>query len=326
MPLQLASFPIVSTEDADEAQSILSREMASLRFRRLNNPNRFRLTMNGIHLGRTMLGWNRFDTEAEIEAGRIEDAVMLTMSFGPATIPIIDGEPVDPGRGAITSPSRHLSVHRAAGSEILILKTDIHAIEQRLQEVMERRPDQPVSFDSSIDLNCGVGLEIRRLLNVTTEQICRGGSVLQYPLLQKSLDDLLLSVLLTLPNSYSNVLSDCGSTSFAPRLVRMAEEYIEAHGTEAIDMSEVAGSCDCSRRTLFSAFRRHRDYTPSQFLMRVRLKMAREALRSPKSGDTVSSIAHRCGFLHAGRFAKIYLERFGESPSQTLRRSHGTLN
>jgi AraC-like DNA-binding protein len=321
MPLQLASFPIISTEDTDEAESVLSREMASLRFLKVSKASRFRLTMNGVRLGRTLLGWNRFDTEMEIEAGRIEDAIVLTLSVGPPTIPVIDGEPVRIGRGAVTSPSRHVAIHRAAGSEILILRTNIQAIEQRFHEVVERRPDRPFVFDPSIDLGRGVGAEIQRLLKVTLDQIGRDGSVLQFPLLRKSLDDLLLSALLTLPNTYSSLLADCGERPFAPRLVRMAEEYMEAHGSQPIDLSEVAKVCNCSRRTLFAAFRRHRDYTPAQFLGKVRLKLARESLQSPKADDTVATIAHRCGFFHAGRFAKICQERFGESPSQTLRRS-----
>lgn len=321
MPLQLASFPIVSTADTDEAQAILSREMASLRFLKVNAPGRFRLMMNGVHLGRTMLAWNRFDTETEIEAGRIEDALMLTLSVGPPTIPTIDGEPVPTNRGAVTSPTRHLAIRRTAGSEVLILRTNMQAIEQRFLEMTERRPDQRIVFDSSVDISHGEGAEIRRLLCVTMDQLCRDDSLLQYPLLRKSLDDLLLSALLTLPNTFSRMLAECGTQSFAPRLVRAAEEYIETHGSQPIDLSEVAQVCNCSRRTLFAAFRRHRDYTPSQFLMRVRLKLARETLQSPNPDDTVAVIAHRCGFFHAGRFAKIYLERFGETPSETLRRS-----
>lgn len=321
MPCKLAPFPIACTHDTGEAQAILSREMASLRFQSASDSKDFRLTMNGLHLGKTMLGWNRFDTETEIEAGRIEDAVILTISVGPPTIPIIDNEPVKPQYGAVTSPGRHLRVYRAAGSEILILRASIDGVRRRLHEAIERRPDKPLVFKSSIDLSGGVGGEVWRLLNVTMNQICLDDSLLKYPLLRRSLDDLLLSALLSLPNSYSGMLGDLRKQEFAPRLVRTAEEFMEAQASQPIDLSDVASACSCSRRTLFAAFRRHRDYTPNQFLTRVRLELARELLQSPNSEDTVASIAHDCGFFHAGRFAMVYQERFGESPSQTLRRS-----
>ena len=277
--------------------------------------------MNGVHLGRTMIGYNRFDTETEVEGGVIEDALILTLSVGPPTIPIIDGEPVEFDRGAVTSPSRHLAIHRATGSEIMILRTSIQAIEQRFQEVTERRPEKQLVFDPSIDLSHGVGAEVQRLLKTTIDQICRDRSVLQYPLLRKSLVDLLLSALLSLPNNYSSALADCHSNPFAPGLVRTAEEYMEAHGTRPICISDVVSVCRCSRRTLFAAFQQHRSYTPMQFLTNVRLKLAREFLLSANSVDTVAKIAHQCGFPHAGRFSKIYQQRFGERPSHTLRNS-----
>ncbi len=325
MPPRLVSFPVAATEDTDEAQTILSREMSSLRFRKVRDQSRFRLTMNGVHLGRTMVGYNRFDSETEVEAGVIEDALILTVSVGPPTTPVIDGNPVEFGHGAVTSPPRHLAIHRAAGSEILILRTSIRAIEQRFQEVTERPPESRFVFAPSIDLSSGVGAEVQRLLKTTIEQICCDGSVLEYPLLRKSLDDLLLSALLSLPNNHSPMLTDSLAPRFAPGLVRTAEEFMEAHGALPIGISEVASDCGCSRRTLFAAFQRHRGYTPMQFLTSVRLKLARDALQKARPNDTVASIAHHCGFMHAGRFSKIYQQRFGERPSQTLRRARGSI-
>jgi transcriptional regulator GlxA family with amidase domain len=41
------------------------------------------------------------------------------------------------------------------------------------------------------------------------------------------------------------------------------------------------------------------------------------------AGQTTTSIAYECGFGHLGNFAQVYRSRFGESPSETLRRSRG---
>ena len=90
---------------------------------------------------------------------------------------------------------------------------------------------------------------------------------------------------------------------------------------EPVTISGVAAACGCSRRALFTAFRRFRDYTPMQFLAETRLEAARAALRSPGPTDTVVSVAYGCGFSPAGRFSGAYLRRFGESPSRTLRKS-----
>ena len=57
------------------------------------------------------------------------------------------------------------------------------------------------------------------------------------------------------------------------------------------------------------------------YLQQVRLGRAHEALRAADpTRVTVSSIAHRWGFAHLGRFASAYRVKFGQSPSETLRR------
>jgi AraC-like DNA-binding protein len=53
-----------------------------------------------------------------------------------------------------------------------------------------------------------------------------------------------------------------------------------------------------------------------------RLERARDqlAVALPSDGITVTEVAERWGFGHLGNFSGSYRKRFGESPSQTLRR------
>jgi AraC-like DNA-binding protein len=54
----------------------------------------------------------------------------------------------------------------------------------------------------------------------------------------------------------------------------------------------------------------------------VRLEAVRKELRALERDDegTVSSVAHNWGFVHLGRFAAQYRDRFGEPPSTTRHR------
>jgi AraC-like DNA-binding protein len=56
-------------------------------------------------------------------------------------------------------------------------------------------------------------------------------------------------------------------------------------------------------------------------LRTARLKQARLQLDAPRPGATVTEVALDCGFTHLGRFSSEYRRRFGELPSQTLRRA-----
>jgi transcriptional regulator GlxA family with amidase domain len=58
-----------------------------------------------------------------------------------------------------------------------------------------------------------------------------------------------------------------------------------------------------------------------QYLRNARFEKAREALRRARPEESVTEIAMTLGFSHMGRFSVEYRRRFGERPSETLRRS-----
>ncbi len=318
----LASFPIASTGDTEVAQSILSRELADLRFRKVRDRRSFRLEMNGIHLGRTMLGYNRFDADTLVDPGEIDGAVLFVVGVGRPSVFEIDGEPVVcTERGAILSPSRRVVIHRPAGSGIFILRAAFDAIEQRFREVLGRRAAKPLAFDRSVDLASGKGAQTRRLLGFLADSVQRDPTVLDNPLLRVGFDDMLLGALLELPGNYGGELTSDRPLCLPPGIVRRAEEFLHANAAKPITISDVIAECRCSRKALFDAFRSYRAYTPMQFLVDTRLTLAREALQSPSPTDNVTSIAYACGFFHLGRFSQAYRRRFGESPSETLRKA-----
>ena len=88
-----------------------------------------------------------------------------------------------------------------------------------------------------------------------------------------------------------------------------------------LSIADVLSHTGCSRKALFENFRRHRGYTPGEFLARERLALAHERLSEPFESDSVTSIAYASGFSHLGRFSEIYRKRYGVLPSQTLKRA-----
>ena len=86
-------------------------------------------------------------------------------------------------------------------------------------------------------------------------------------------------------------------------------------------MCEVGG---VGERTLQYALRERFGLTPAAFLKMRRLAEVRGRLLRPGIGDlTVGETAASLGFWHVGQFAADYRRAFGETPSQTLRRSRG---
>jgi len=54
-------------------------------------------------------------------------------------------------------------------------------------------------------------------------------------------------------------------------------------------------------------------------MQECRLAKSRQMLKIALPGTTVLSVAHACGFASQGYFSKLYREKFGEKPSDTLR-------
>jgi AraC-like DNA-binding protein len=55
------------------------------------------------------------------------------------------------------------------------------------------------------------------------------------------------------------------------------------------------------------------------------MRHAREMLGRTDRGPSVRETAAACGFTNLGHFASDYFKRFGERPSETLKRSRGDL-
>ena len=102
--------------------------------------------------------------------------------------------------------------------------------------------------------------------------------------------------------------------------MRQACELIAQAAGEPLRLTEVAVTLGISLRHLQAGFRRHLNTTPQSFLKDCRLEHALQRLSFAAPDETAASIAKSCGFTHPGQFAGDYRRRFGESPSDTLRR------
>ncbi|HWV53646.1 AraC family transcriptional regulator [Pseudorhodoplanes sp.] len=129
--------------------------------------------------------------------------------------------------------------------------------------------------------------------------------------LRRKLEDLFLSALIaTQPRD---------TDDDAPEYLRRAEGHIRAHVGRSIDVSEMVAVTGVSERTLQQAFQRYRGCTPLDYARNVRLDAAHAALLAGDGGG-VTQVALAFGFAHFGRFAQAYASRFGEKPSETLKR------
>lgn len=98
-------------------------------------------------------------------------------------------------------------------------------------------------------------------------------------------------------------------------------DWIVAHADEPLAIEQIARKCGLGLRALEKNFLLHFSTTPTAFLRATRMDRAHQRLSDPASTKSVTDIALESGFLHLGRFATAYRKKFGESPSDTLRKA-----
>jgi AraC-like DNA-binding protein len=194
---------------------------------------------------------------------------------------------------------------------------------RHFEELNGRHHTGPLVFDHSVDLTSGPGAMLKRMIDYLVAELEHNNLVMDNFGLRKSYDHMLLTALLSLPHNLREELFEDRPYKVAPSYVRRAEEYMSAHLEAPIAIVDVLRMCGCSRSVLFSAFRSARGYTPMEFLTEQRLQSARERFLKPLPEDSVSSVALKCGFTSFGRFSQVYRRRFGDRPSETLRRGRG---
>ncbi|MDP9792725.1 AraC-like DNA-binding protein [Catenuloplanes nepalensis] len=129
------------------------------------------------------------------------------------------------------------------------------------------------------------------------------------------------SALSVFPNTTMTAGSWRGPAREPRAAVRRAIAFMEERAACPLTITEIAAAAGVGPRGLQSAFRRHLETTPLEYLRRIRLERVHQELRAadPSSGVTVRDVAHRWGFANAGRFAGHYRTLFGETPAHTLR-------
>ena len=209
---------------------------------------------------------------------------------------------------------------RSEGYEIRTTSLTAEALRAAVAEVDPEYPWEHVSFTSYVPRSPAAGARWR----ATVDQLASARPGHESAMEQEEASRLLGHTLLqTFPN---NVVAEVGrlmrveSREATPSLVREAVRIIEADAGADLGLVELAEECGVTSRTLQYAFRQHLGCTPSDYLRRVRLDMARQVLRDGTS-PTVGDAAARFGFFNPGRFAKDYRQVFDENPRQTLHRS-----
>lgn len=213
----------------------------------------------------------------------------------------------------------HLLLPDSDGAETLGIRLDHALVTRELAMLLGREPDGPVMFDFALDLSQPKTAGLRPAIESLLAQLDNDHEVLQHPAVRlNQVRTFATTLLLAHQHSFSDELRH-GHSPLRPRNLRAALAYIEAHLAEPMTLGDMAQAAGCSARTLNATFHEHLCVSPMTRVRQLRLERVRAELLH--GGRSVTEVAYRWGFTHLGRFSGAYHKRFGELPSETLRRA-----
>ncbi len=313
----LARYRLFRSRDLDESRERVAAVFCPHRLDALAGRARFETVQH--HLPGQGLSLNYIDYGARmlIEPGELGDFYLLQ-------IPIGGGARIKhgvaryhstPDRAAILNPHHHTSMIWAEGTGQVLVQVNRAALQAQAIERLGAPAARPFTFSGDgIDLRGGPGAALKRLVLWLVAEADAGRVPIGQGLMARAMEEALIAGLLEAEVPQS------APPPAAPSYLRRAEDFIAAHLDRPLTLADVAQAAGASPRALQAAFRAYRGSTPLGHWRHLRLEAARAELRAGAPGATVTEVALNWGFQHFGRFAEAYRARFGELPSETLRR------
>ena len=224
------------------------------------------------------------------------------------------------GRAVISSPVGHVTRSEACSSRLTLSVTRAAMI-NHLAALIGDTPNKPLEFAPVLDLASQGGRRLMNYvrlalmdLNEPAERACSSIILGMHEQL------LLTGLLLSHPNNYTNEF-ESPDTRHGTLPVMRAIDFMEAHLSTAISLADITAAAGIPGRTLMQHFKKCRGVSPMRYLHDARLGRVRDALIESRNNENVTQTAMIWGFSHLGRFSVDYRRRFGETPSETLKRA-----
>jgi AraC-like DNA-binding protein len=310
-------------QDVDETKHVLCRLFTETAIEPLNPRSPYSARVNGLALPQSTLCYCEYRHGMGAVPRRPLDFHAIQLIRSGNTRFDIDNQSVvgDTRRGVMLSADQQLKVQHSPGSGVLSFIVKDTVVGDIMSSWTGHAEMPPIRFLTPFDTSDPTTASVLLLLQHMVTEIDRPGSLLEVPAAVASFEHALINFMLFgMNHNLSESLRATPNYAGAEQVKRV-EEYIEANAPNPIDMNTLARITGHSASAIFRAFRKHRDYTPMQFLLNVRMRLVRQHLVQATPTSSVTAIAMKSGFFHLGRFAAEYRLRFGESPSQTLKRA-----
>lgn len=317
--LNVPERQLFASRDLAQTRALVGQVMKPHRLEIHGDSQQLSSRMHHMTLGGVALSRLKYGAEVDIEPGCLEDFFLIQMPLaGHASIESGSQRIVSNCElAAVISPGDATVMRWSADADQLMVRIDRQLVERAVSAQTGRPDAEPVRFQ--LDFAWRESDAWRCMLLYLSEFAGNQIDVVQYRLLVANIEQLVVSTLIASQPHNMSELKGPRRTAVLPRHVRKVEDFLREHAHEPICADQLALLAGVSLRSLYAGFREYCGISPLQYLRNLRLDGARQMLLAEPDSN-IASIAMHWGFSHLGRFSIEYKLRFGESPSQSVRK------
>ena len=324
VPTALVGHEIFCTDDPAEACELVGQFLGTNQLEVNTAEGPFQATMNGVRLRDVTLAYLDFHAATTLEFPKTGDHYSVHMPMSGRARCVYDGTAIESVSylALVVNPGTELTMAMEFDSPQLIVRIEVQALERQLARMLGRTVTRPVVFNPSMDLTSDPAVRWHGAIQLLSSEVMTPHSLIHQGIGAGPMEELIISSLLWVQRSTFHDDLMAGNSQRRGTTVRRAIAYMEENLSWPIGLPDIAKALDVSVRSVQKAFHDDLGTTPMNYLRDRRLERARAELADalPSDGVKVTDVAERWGFGHLGNFSAMYRKRFGESPSETLRR------
>lgn len=272
----LDSFPLIRSRDIEEVCEALGRIYARPALVSARGVAGVDAAVNNCQLQHIALAYAAYGAAMALGYPATGFFVQLLPIRG--TAEIIRGQTsgaLTPGISAVVSSSAPYVMNYGVDYAHLVLRIDARALTEKLAAMTGATIDEPLRMNPQQDFKHPAAQILQQYLPLLIDTL--SGAHPPFPdwWIAQTEQFLMTLFLCGHRHNYSYLLEALEVQDAAPIEVRQAEEYVEANWQQAITLEKLAEVTGVSAFSLFSAFKKHRGYSPLEFATRLRSRHRR---------------------------------------------------
>ena len=266
----LDGFPLLRSCDIEEVRHALARVYARSVMVPARSADGLNATMNVCHLHEIGLGYGTYGAVVEFDFPETGLFCLLVPIRGRGEFACGGNSTVlTADTGAVISADVPHRTTLGADYEHLVLRINARTLTDKLAAMTGAAINEPLRMDSRQDWRHPAARMLQQYLPLLTNTLSKAAPPLPDWWIAQTEQLVMTLFLCGHRHNYSHLLEQAPQDA-APAEVRRAEEYLEANMRRNVSLEELAEVTAVSVFSLFSAFKKHRGYSPLEFVARLR--------------------------------------------------------